>query len=150
VGLFYRVFGRGDGVPSAEQLCRQVGGELQPSLPAGGDVWYRLEIGLGPGGSLTLERYTAEDEGFRAELNTWAAYLETCDYSPHHSALMEWVIQSKQLFILRQPIDCPDEARAERCCRDLCQYLARQCQGIYQIDEVGFHDTAGHLLVAEY
>lgn len=150
MGLFYRVFGRGDEVPSAEQLCQQVGVVLHPSLPAEQNGWYRLELGLGPGGTLTLERYTAEDDGFRAELHIWAAYLETCDYSPHHTALMEWVIQSRQLLILRKPIDCPDEARAERCCRDLCQYLAALCEGIYQIDEVGFHDATGQLLVAEY
>ncbi|MFQ3652301.1 MAG: hypothetical protein SNJ75_18450 [Gemmataceae bacterium] len=150
MGLFYRVFGRGDTVPSAELLCQQLGDAVQVSVDADETGWYRLEMVLGLGGALTLERYTPEDDGFRAELNTWAAYLETCDYSPHHTALMERVIQTRQLFILRKPIDCPDEARADRLCGELCVWLAAQCDGIFHHDEVGFYDAAGTLLVAEY
>jgi hypothetical protein len=150
VGLFYRVFGRGDSLPPAASLLERLGETVQAQVSADDTGWYRVELRLGPGGPLSLERYTIEDDGFRAELNTWAAYLETCDYSSHHTALMEWVIQSRQLFVLRKPIDCPDEARAERICRDLCQWLAEQTEGIYHIDQVGFHSAEGRVLVAEY
>ena len=150
MGLFYRVFGRGDLVPPAERIHDHLGASAEATVHADETGWYRIDLRIGPGGPLSLERYALEDDGFRAELNTWAAYLETCDYSTHHTRLMEWVIQSRQLFILRKPIDCPDEARAERLCRDLCQWLATQVDGIYQIDDVGFHAAGGTLLVAEY
>jgi hypothetical protein len=63
---------------------------------------------------LQLERWTADEEGIRAELDGWAAYLETCDWSQHHIPLMERMIQTRQLFAIRKPIDCPDQSRAER------------------------------------
>jgi hypothetical protein len=146
VGLFYRVFGRGDSLPPATAL----GTGPEVTLSADDSGWFRAEIALSLGGTLCIERYTPEDDGFRAELNTWAAYLETCDYSPHHVALMEHVIQSRQLFILRKPIDCPNEAAADRFCLDLSRQFATQSDGIYHIDDVGFFAADGTLLVPEY
>jgi hypothetical protein len=119
-------------------------------LAADDSGWFRAEIPLSLGGSLSIERYTPEDDGFRGELNTWAAYLETCDYSPHHTKLMEHVIQSRQLFVLRKPIDCPDEAAADRFCLDLSRQFATFSDGIYHIDDRGFFAADGTLLVAEY
>src|SRR5881275_78737 len=90
------------------------------------------------------------EEGIRAELNTWAAWLETCDYSPNHAALMEWVIQTRQLYTLRRPLDHADEVRLERVCVGTCRFLAGATDGVYQLDAEGFFAADGTLLLQEY
>ena len=92
---------------------------------------------------LTLECFRADEEGIRAELNSWAAFLETCD-GPHHIPLMERTIQTKQLFTLHDPTD-----EAPFACITLCRHLASITAGFYQIDDIGFFDAAGTLLVEE-
>ncbi|MGL4551369.1 MAG: hypothetical protein ACRC33_09280 [Gemmataceae bacterium] len=146
MGMWYRVFGRSDASPPAEAL---VAGE-DATFESDGRGWLRGEIRLGAGGPLELERWTADDEGIRAELSGWAAYLETCDWSHHHVPLMERMIQTRQLFTVRKPIDCPDEVRAERLCVALCRRLAEATDGVYQADGAGFFAADGSLLVAEY
>lgn len=147
MGMWYRVFGRSDVMPPADTLdCTDVDATLH-SDECG---WFRAEIRLGPGGPLQLERWTADEEGIRAELNGWAAYLETCDWSQHHIPLMERMIQTRQLFTIRKPIDCPDESRAERVCLALCRALATATDGVYQVDGAGFFAADGTELVREY
>ena len=94
---------------------------------------------------LVLERYRADEEGIRAELNSWAAFLETCD-GPHHIPLMERTIQTRQLFTLHNPTG---DVGLDRECHTLCQLLARITAGFYQADSLGFFDADGTLLVEE-
>ena len=112
--------------------------------------WYRVfgsldtaTADLGVSTPLTLERYRADEEGIRAELNSWAAFLETCA-GPHHILLMERAIQTRQLFTLHDPT-----GDADRACVALCQRLAAVTAGFYQIDGFGFFDADGTPLVEE-
>ena len=89
----------------------------------------------------------AKEDNLRNDLNSWAAFLETCDYSPNHSMLMERVIQTQQLITLRKPIDHADEVSVDRLCLAVCGFLAEQADGIYQIDDDGWYDAAGTLLL---
>ena len=113
-------------------------------------MWYRVfgsldtPADLDVSAPLTLECFRADEEGIRAELNTWAAFLETCD-GPHHVPLMEKTIQAKQLFTLHDPT----EGELDRVCITLCRRLAALTAGFYQIDEIGFFDADGTLLVKE-
>ena len=113
--------------------------------------WYRVFGSLdtppsriGDGGSILLERWTSDEEGIRAELNSWAAYLETCG-GPHQVRLMERTIQTKQLFTLHDP----SGDRLDPACVALCRHLATETAGFYQIDEIGFFDADGTFLVEE-
>ena len=112
-------------------------------------MWYRVfgsldtSAGLGVSAPLLLECFRADEEGIRAELNSWAAILETCD-GPHHIPLMERTIQTKQLFTLHDPTD-----GARLVCVSLCQHLAAVTAGFYQIDDIGFFDADGTLMVKE-
>ena len=112
--------------------------------------WFRADLTLGAGAPLALERFTSDEEGIRSELNSWAAYLETCTHSPQHGPLMERVIQARQLFTVSRPADHPDESASARVCVELCRFLAGATAGFYQIDEQGFFSAAGTLLVAEH
>jgi hypothetical protein len=113
-------------------------------------MWYRVFGSLdaapdfGADAPLVLERFHADDEGIRAELNSWAAFLETCG-GPHHVRLMERTIQARQLFTLTDPTtDVVDPG-----CVALCRRLAAETAGFYQIDDIGFFDADGTLLVEE-
>jgi hypothetical protein len=103
--------------------------------------WYQAEL-LVDGVRLQLERYLAEEEGIRAELNSWAAWLETREDAPEHVRLMERMIQTVQLFTLHGE-------GAEQVCIDLCRFLAGATAGVYQIDGRGFFAADGALLVSE-
>lgn len=152
MGLWYRVFAATDDMPSPaglEACLAGLGVAAAAQFVQDESGWYRAELALGPGSPLVLERWLADEPGVRAELNTWAAYLETLDYSPHHGPLMERAIQSRQLFTLRRPIDHPDDALVARACEALCRHLATQTGGFYQDDDRGFFAADGTLLVQE-
>lgn len=112
--------------------------------------WYRVfgsldtapALAVNP--PLALACFAADEEGVRAELNSWAAYLETCD-APHAVPLMERAIQTRFLFTLHDPT----EDELERDCVALCRQLAHATAGFYQIDDVGFFDADGTLIVSE-
>jgi hypothetical protein len=111
--------------------------------------WYRIfgsldaapALAVAP--PLALECFSADEEGVRAELNSWAAFLETCD-GPNAVPLMERAIQTRFLFTLHDPT-----GEFDRDCVALCRQLAHATAGFYQIDDVGFFDADGTLLVSE-
>jgi hypothetical protein len=112
--------------------------------------WTAGELRLGPGSPVYLERYLTQEDSLRDDLNSWAAFLETCDYSPNHTMLMERIIQTAQLITIRKPIDHSDEVRMDKLCLELCQYLAAATDGLYQIDDDGWYAADGTLLLKEY
>ena len=148
----YRVFARAEDVPAGEQIQSWLS-ELAPSsqaeLAVEAGEWVRIDWTVGSGAPLILERYHVREEGLRAELNSWAGVLETCDDSPHHGPLMERTIQACQLFILSLPLDRADEAALDHLCETLCRRLAGHLDGFYQIDDRGFFEADGTLLVQE-
>jgi hypothetical protein len=105
--------------------------------------WFAAELTGPDQPPLTLERYLATEEGIRAELNTWAAWLE--DLAPDPAPLMERMIQTRQLFTFR----LLPEAAGGKLAVALCQYLAEATDGIYQIDGRGLFAADGSLLISE-
>jgi hypothetical protein len=150
MGDYWRVFARDATLPTTEQILslRGQGFSVQAAFAGDDTGWYRCELELEGGGLVVVERYLAEEEGVRAELNSWAAVLETCEDSPQHVPLMERTIQSRQLFVVRRPED-GDEALVEQFCLGLVRLLAEQTGGFYQVDGQGFFEADGTLLVAE-
>jgi hypothetical protein len=153
MGMWYRVFGRSDAeVPQDSLLTHLAASGAAISADFTGDDrgWLRAELRFAATTPLHLERFRSDEEGIRGELNSWAAFLETCDYDPGHVALMERVIQTRQLFTLRKPVDHADEVLVERLCVDLCRFLAAATDGIWQCDDEGFFAADGTLLLKEY
>lgn len=145
---WYRIFGGHSGMPAVEDI-RAILAARRASVSCdflGDDSgWYRADLVV-DGTSLQLERYLADEPGLRAELNSWAAWLETRANAPERIRLMERCIQTAQLFTLQS---AEDSAAADGMCVELCRFLAAATAGIYQIDERGFFDAEGTLLVAE-
>src|SRR5215475_6522172 len=85
MGLWFRVFGGNDEQPEPAALLAYLHaqGLAVPGHFRGDDEgWFAAEFEMEAGATpLYLERYLATEEGIRADLNTWAAWVETCDYS---------------------------------------------------------------------
>src|SRR5262245_55069313 len=130
---WYRVFGTSEAPPDPAALLehlRRRGVEAEGHFRGDDQGWFRAELVLAPGAPpLELERFLSSEEGIRAELNTWAAWLEAAD-SPHSARLMRHMIGTRQLFTLRQAAD--EGAVA------LCRFLAGATDGVYQVDGAGF------------
>jgi hypothetical protein len=149
--MWFRVFGTNDAQPQPAALLEHLAAEgLEVTGQFRGDDlgWFRAELACGPD-SLPLERYLVSEEGIRAELNNWAAWIETCEGNPHQGRLMQHMISTTQLFTLRQPLQPADRALVEKVCVAVCQHLARETAGVYQADARGIFAADGALLLRE-
>jgi len=152
--MWYRVFGRSaDEVPAAEQAghLHAAGLPVEPHFKGDDLGWTAGELRLpGLNTPVSLERYLTAEDDIRADLNSYAAILETCDYSPNSGPLMERVIQTRQMVVIRKPLDAVDEVVLEKLLLETCRFLAARTDGIYQIDGQGWFAADGTLLVQEY
>ena len=149
---WYRVFGAGDVPPPPGAILEHLnglGGAVAAHFHGDETGWFRAELALGGTVALEVERFLASEEGIRAELNSWAAWVESCGDSPAHGQLMERLIQTAQLFTLSQHEEVGDAALAERLCVGLCRFLAQATGGIYQVDGAGFFAAGGTSLLRE-
>jgi hypothetical protein len=145
---WYRVFGAADASVEPARLLEHLHGlGLEAAGHFKGDDrgWFRAELALPEdGGHVEVERYLADEEGVRDELNTWAAWLETHEDNPQHGRLMRHMIATRQVFTLQQ-----EDEEAGELCLAVCRYLARATEGVYQVDGRGFFSADGDLLVGE-
>jgi hypothetical protein len=149
---WFRVFGTNDIQLEPEALLehlRQSGLEVTGHFRGDALDWFSAELRMtSPATTLEVERFLGSEEGIRAELNTWAAWLETCADHPQHLRLMQHMIGTTQLFTICQPGDGEDES-VRNCCLTLCRFLAQQTAGVYQVDDRGFFAANGDLLVPQ-
>jgi hypothetical protein len=154
MSLWSRVFGTSDVQPEPAALLdylRGLGLEVRAEVKGDDLGWFAAALVFDADATpLHVERFLATEEGIRAELNTWAAWLETCDYSPQNVPLMQHMISTRQLFTVRRPIDHSDEILVEQLCVAVCRFLARVTEGVYQADGQGFFRPDGTLLLQEY
>jgi uncharacterized protein (DUF1778 family) len=146
--MWYRVFAAETVIPdpaSIKTCLAESTTVVRCAFAADESGWYRADLTVDDDLPLTLERYLADEEGIRAELNSWAAYLETLDHCPAHQALMERAIQTRQLFTLHSPDEQSKEMSA-LLCQKLCRHVATVTNGFFQVDEAGFFAADGRLL----
>lgn len=145
---WYRVFGTNESDVEPGSLLGHLNSQRYPvrgKFHTDSFGWYEVEI-IREDADQTyeLQRYFADEEGLRDDLNTWAAAIERLD-TPHRRRLMQNMISTTQLFTLRATT-----GKAEHdFCKRLCQFLASETRGVYQVDEMGFFDAAGELLAWE-
>ncbi len=149
---WYRVFGTNEVQPEPARLLEEAAalGAVVRARFHGDDLgWFRAELTVGDDAvPLPLERFLGSEEGIRAELNTWAAWLEETGPTPEAARLMQHMISTTQVFTLG-PLDPDADAEVEPLCVSLCRFLARETAGVYQVDGQGFFAADGTLLVAE-
>src|ERR1700737_2962147 len=106
---WYRVFGTNDTQPAPaallEHLQRQ-GHAVTAKFRGDDQGWFAVQIRSTTAETpVQLERFLAAEEGIRAELNSWAAWLETMEQHPQHVLLMSHMIGTRQLVTLEFPPD---------------------------------------------
>src|SRR5215831_6144113 len=110
---WFRVFGAGDAAVEPAALLEHLHG--QGFAVAGhfrGDDrgWFRAELTFAEDAPpVVVERYFADEEGIRLELNSWAAWLEEQQGNANALPLMERLIGTKQLFTLHQDDEDADD-----------------------------------------
>jgi hypothetical protein len=151
--MWQRVFGRSDGGWTPAQIAEGLAAAGHTCVPhfKGDDLgWTTGELHFPSGSPVLLARYLTKPDELRADLNAFAAELETMTYSPNAAPLMERVIQTQQMVTLRKPFDHGDEIKLDAVCEFLVQSLASASDGLYQIDGKGWFTASGELLVQEY
>jgi len=151
--MWQRVFGRSDSGLTPAQIAEGLASAGHACAPhfKGDDLgWTSGELHFPNGSPILLARYLTKPDDLRADLNAFAAELETMTYSAEAPALMERVIQTKQMVTLRKPFDHGDEVKLDAACEHLMRSLAKASDGVYQIDGKGWFNADGVLLVQEY
>jgi hypothetical protein len=101
-----------------------------------------LEITGPDGATFAIDRFWRDEEGIRAELQAWAAWLETLENHPHRDSLMLHLTGTQQVFVFES-----DPANAVGLV--IGRQLAEGTDGVLQIDGQGFLAADGSLLVPE-
>ncbi len=146
-----RVFGTNQAQPAPEALLEELqacGQGVAADFRGDDQGWLHAGLRVGPL-VIELERYLSTEEGIRAELNTWAAWLESMEEDRDLGPLMQLVISTTQLFTLQVPDDRFPGSPLEAVALGACRYLAKVTAGVYQVDDQGFFGPDGRLLVAE-
>jgi hypothetical protein len=147
---WYRVFGNNAVPPAPAALLEHL---ERRGLPATGRFrgdetgWFEAEIRFAAGQPLVVHCYRADEEGIRDELNTWAAWLETAAEPARAAPLMQHLIGTTHVFTLQDSTAAV--GRADECPLAICLFLAQATDGVIQVDDHGFLDAQGALLVAE-
>jgi hypothetical protein len=152
--MWFRIFCPTIAEPTPASLAaflHEAGLPVVPHFKGDPHGWTTGELHLpGDGSPLLLARYLTLEDNLRADLNSFAAELETMTHSPHATRLMEQVIQTQQFMTIRKPIGHPNESLVERTCETLASWLAEQTDGLYQIDGRGWFAKSGELLAEEF
>ena len=152
--MWYRVFGIGEEEPEPEavmECLRRIGLEVSGNFRTDDQGWFAADLAFNAGAvNLHIERFLGHEEGIRAELNTWAAWVESTLEYPAPSRLMEHLINTKQLFAWQRPAANAPGVNVDRVCLELCRFLADKISGVYQVDGEGFFADDGAPLVGEH
>jgi len=147
--MYYRVFGtNASPVPPAALLeqIQHAGFAITGHFRGDAQGWFRADLVYPLADArIELERFLANEEGVRAELNTWAAWLE-------NAKQVQWLqhmISTTQIVTIQPIIDEDAEVPVDDFCLALCRALARETAGIYQADGQGFFTADGKMIVAE-
>jgi hypothetical protein len=152
MSLWYRVFGGNNVEPAPGAILAHLNGlgaVVTGRFRGDADGWFEADLLVADTTALHLERFLAAEEGIRAELNSYVAWLETREGSPQQGALIARVVQTVQLFTLERPDGPGDGELLDRLGGGLCRFLAGVTAGVYQVDGEGFFAADGALLLGE-
>lgn len=152
--MFFRAFCRSatELAPAAlAEHLHAAGLAVVPHFTGDALGWTEARLTLPGGGSpVPIARYLTADDNLRKDLNGFAAEVEAMDFYPGRYALMERVIQTQQLVVVRRPLDHADETTLDRLCWEVVRLNAEAGDGLVQIDGRGWLTPSGEVLVSEY
>ena len=149
--MWYRVFAASDAPiePAAllEHLA-ELGRHVRGDFRGDEEGWFAVNLELDGAIVAEVQRYLVSEEGIRAELNAWAAWIEQAgEGTSQQGRLMQQVISTRQLFTIKAAPNA--DPRIEHLCLATCKFLLSQTGGVYQIDSQGFFDPDGKLLLGD-
>ena len=109
------------------------------------DGWFQLILDHPSIGELTIDHFLTSEKGVRAEINTWAAWLE----SKQRFDLMERIIQVKQILSFEVTPEMEDNVSDSLVYKNLALALAALAEGVVHMDAVGFLEPDGTLLIED-
>ena len=109
------------------------------------DGWFQLILDHPSIGELTIDHFLTSEKGVRAEINTWAAWLE----SKQRFDLMERIIQVKQILSFEVTPEMEDNVSDALVYKHLALALAALAEGVVHMDAVGFLESDGTLLIED-
>jgi hypothetical protein len=151
MSLWYRVFGSNNAEPAPGAILAHLnapGTAVTGQFRGDADGWFEADLLVATTMPLHLERFLDGEEGIRAELNSYVAWLETREENSQQGPLIERVVQTTQLFTLERP-EPADADVLDQLCVKLCRFLAEVTAGVYQVDGEGFFTADGVLLMSE-
>lgn len=153
MSIWFRVFGASETAPKPADLLEHLHAEgiaVEGHFKKDDFGWFQAEFLVSADPlPLQLNRYLAETDDVRDDLNSWAAWLETIDDSVLSGKLMQLMIGANQVFTVQCARDRFEEHAIREFLEILCRYLAKNTQGVYQVDTRGFFNPEGKLLVNE-
>jgi hypothetical protein len=155
--MWHRIFCRSSNLVEVSRLCEFLvshGFSVNPNVRGDELGWTEAELvsANSPRSTpISLCRYLTKEDDLRADLNSFAAELESySEIQPQSQGCMEHVIQTQQLITFRKPLDYPNEIELERLCKAICHFFAIQLNGLYQVDGQGWMNAEGVEMVHEY
>ena len=109
------------------------------------DGWFQLILDHSSIGELTIDHFLTSEKGVRAEINTWAAWLE----SKQQFDLMERIIQVKQILSFEVTPEMDDNVSDALVYKRLALALAALAEGFVHMDGVGFLEPDGTVLIED-
>ncbi|MBL8794048.1 MAG: hypothetical protein JNM56_09085 [Planctomycetia bacterium] len=153
MSIWFRVFGASETAPEPAALLEHLHAEgvtVEGHFKKDDFGWFQADFVLSADPQpLCLNRYLAEADDVRDDLNSWAAWLETIDDPVLSGRLMQLMIGANQVFTVPCARDRFEEHAVREFLELLCRYLAKTTAGVYQVDTRGFFDPDGRLLVNE-
>jgi len=130
-----------------EHLQRQ-GFDVSGHFRGDGRGWFSVELTCTSSPApLSMNRYLADEDGIRAELNSWAAYVETITSEREAAPLMQRLINARQIYVIEQPFQAIEAGEAVDFGSSLCRFLAETTEGIYYANGRGFFAPDGRMLI---
>ncbi len=119
--------------------------EVTGKFRADEDGWFQLILSHSSFGELSIDHFLSSEKGVRAEINTWAAWLE----SKQRLDLMERIIQVKQILSFEVTPELEENGTDPSLFKKLSLTLASISQGFVHIDGIGFIEADGSLLIED-
>lgn len=151
MSLWYRVFSRSDAKidpNSFLEYLHNTNYPVQAKFLKDEQGWFEATFAFEEN-ELTLQRYLTIEKGVRAELNAFAAWIESQETDLNQMELMERVIAAPQIFAFELPEEQANIEKVRAFCYHVVKFLARETEGLMQVDGEGVYDEEGTFLIPE-
>ncbi|MGF1583571.1 MAG: hypothetical protein ACFCD0_29995 [Gemmataceae bacterium] len=151
MSLWYRIFAQSSESIDPNTLLEHLhttGYPIQANFLKDDLGWFEATFSL-EGSEVSLQLFHSDEKGVRAELDAFAAWIESQHTELNQIELMERVVTAKQVFAFEIPDEQANIEKVRQFCYHVSEFLVGQTQGLMQVDGEGLFDADGQLLLRE-